>query len=140
MAKILAFFSQNTAKLCKKLTTTWVLRKAPIFFRRKLAKMLKLVIITLAPGLRPLTLEAVDGVRHDDVLVGQLLVALLADEDGLAAPRQDLLQRVHAFLETKNQSLFWHVPRRHGGQCYSKYFWQYKTFVGSTHCIKCRQI
>jgi hypothetical protein len=45
-----SFFTQNKAKLCKNLIITLVFEKNASFFRRKLAKSQKIVIITSTPG------------------------------------------------------------------------------------------
>jgi hypothetical protein len=48
--KTLAFSTQNKAKLCKHFTISLVFEKKRQFFRRKLAKFAKNVIITSTPA------------------------------------------------------------------------------------------
>jgi hypothetical protein len=50
LAKKMAFWIQNKAKLCKRLNITMVFEKNANFFRRKWPKSQKIVIITSTPG------------------------------------------------------------------------------------------
>jgi hypothetical protein len=52
-AKILAFLTQNKAKLCKKLIITLVFEKNAIFFAENWRESQKIVIITSTPGSFP---------------------------------------------------------------------------------------
>jgi hypothetical protein len=50
LAKNLAFFAQNKAKLCKNLIITLVFEKNAIFYAKNWQKSQKSVIITSTPG------------------------------------------------------------------------------------------